>query len=52
MLIDSGFDADVEYNTIFEPINFFAIEYDPQNDQKREKWYPEYHVVKYMPCDQ
>ncbi len=37
MLIDSVFDADLEYNTSFEPIYFLTIEYEPQNDQKREK---------------
>ncbi len=34
MLVDSVFDADLEYDVSFEPVCFFTIEYEPQNHQK------------------
>ncbi len=52
MLIDSVFDADLEYDVSFESVRFFMIEYEPQNHQKRKKTYPEHNVGKYIPCDQ
>jgi hypothetical protein len=52
MLIDSVFDADLEYDISFESVCFFIIEYEPQNHQKRKRTYPEHNVVKYIPCDQ
>jgi hypothetical protein len=52
MLIDSVFDADLEYDISFESACFLTIEYEPQNHQKRKKSYPEHNVVKYIPCDQ
>ncbi len=52
ILLDSVFDADLEYDICFESISSFTIEYEPQNDQKREKSYPEYNLVKDIPCDQ
>ncbi len=51
MLIDSVFDTDLEYDIIFESVCFFIIEYELQNHHNRKKSYPEYNVVKYIPCD-
>jgi hypothetical protein len=53
MLIDSVFDADLEYDISFESVCFFFMtEYEPQNHQKRKKSYPEYNAVKYISCGQ